>query len=182
MTRRETALEEYKELTDEGEKAKLIYAYFGGAIYYSQCLEETFSMMLWMDRIFKQRAKSKEEINEIIDAIEHSKKTMGNLLNEVKENYGISETHLDKLKTVLNKRNYLVHKYFKIEIQKFYSDQGRKEMLTYFGSFIDETLSIDNTLQEYFSHYKIKLGFTEERLEQLIHEMKETELKRTNEI
>lgn len=182
MTRTEIALEEYAGQTDEGEKNKLIYAYFGGAIYYSQCLEETLTMMLWMNRIFKKQAKSNKEVNEIIDAIENSKKTMGNLLNEVKENYGISQSHLDGLQMVLDKRNFLVHKYFKVEIQKFYSEKGKIEMLKYFGDFIDESLAIDNELQNYFSRYKSKLGFTEEKIKQLMEEMKNGELKRANEI
>ena len=51
MTKYELALQEYKEENEDG-KHKLIYAYFGLAVYFSQCLEETFSIMLWTDRIF----------------------------------------------------------------------------------------------------------------------------------
>ena len=124
MGRYETVLEEYVNEDEDG-KAKLIYAQFGLAIYCTNCLEETFSMMLWTNRIFKQKAKTSKEINDIIDEVENTKKTMGQLLQEIKENYGLSENHQELLKNVLAKRNYLIHKYFRLEIQKFYSETGQ---------------------------------------------------------
>jgi hypothetical protein len=179
MGRYEIALEEY-EIEDEDGKAKLIYAYFGLAIYVTNCLEETFSIMLWTNRIFKQKPKTNKEVNDIIDSVENSKKTMGQLLQEIKENYGLSEDHKEILKNVLVKRNYLIHKYFRLEIQKFYSETGQKEMLKYFGDIIDETKLIDNELNQYFEHYKLKLGFDEKRISELVAKMKEEELKRDN--
>ncbi|CAA9203729.1 hypothetical protein FLA105534_04910 [Flavobacterium bizetiae] len=49
--------------------------------------------MLWTNRIFKQKTKTSKEVNHIIDAVENTKKTMGHLLNEIRENYSITETH-----------------------------------------------------------------------------------------
>lgn len=177
MKRYEIALEEY-ENEDEDGKHKLVYAYFGLAIYFSQLLEETFSIMLWTNRIFKKQAKSSEEINDIIDSIENSKKTMGNLLNEVKQNYGLSEAHIKHLEDILNRRNYLIHKYFRVEIHKFYSHVGRKEMIKYFCDFIDQSGEIDEQLNQYFLSYKLRLGFTDERIAEMVNEMKEKELQR----
>ena len=179
MGRYETVLEEYVNEDEDG-KARLIYAQFGLAIYCTNCLEETFSIMLWTNRIFKQKAKTNQEVNDIIDEVENTKKTMGKLLNEIKENYGISENHQELLENVLAKRNYLIHKYFRIEIQKFYSEIGQKEMLKYFGDIIDETTLIDGELNQYFEHYKLKLGFDENKIDELVAKMKEEEIKRDN--
>jgi hypothetical protein len=177
MGRYETILEEYLSENEDG-KARLIYAQFGLAIYCTNCLEETFSIMIWTNRIFKQKAKSNKEVNDIIDEVENTKKTMGQLLNEIKENYGISENHQEILKNVLSKRNYLIHKYFRLEIQKIYSETGQKEMLKYFGDVIDETILIDRELNQYFEHYKLKLGFDDEKISKLVEEMKNEEIKR----
>ncbi|MBL0330892.1 MAG: hypothetical protein IPP64_16150 [Bacteroidetes bacterium] len=171
------ALAEYESEDDNG-KHRLIYSYFGLSIYFSQVLEETFSIMLWTDRIFKKKVKTNKEVNEIIDAIEKSKKTMGNFINEVKKSYSLTEKHTNDLKDVLEKRNYLIHKYFKIEIQKCYSDLGRKEMLKYFGNFIDQTKNIDSELNSYYSKHTERMGFTKEKIEQLVNEMKQEELNR----
>lgn len=177
MGRYEEVLEEYLNEDDDG-RTRFIYAQFGLAIYCTNCLEETFSIMIWTNRIFKQKPKTNKEVNDIIDAVENTKKTMGLLLNEIKENYFISETHQELLKKVLAKRNYLIHKYFRLEIQKFYSETGQKEMLKYFGDIIDETTLIDRELNQYFEHYKLKLGLDEEKIEELVAKMKEEEIKR----
>jgi hypothetical protein len=50
-------------------------------------------------------------------------------------------------------------------------------MLKYFGDFIDQTKSIDSALNNYYSQHTEKMGFTKEKVEQLINEMKEEELK-----
>lgn len=177
MSRYKEALEEYENEDDNG-KHRLIYAYFGLAVYFSQVLEETFSIMLWTDRVFKKKVKTNKEVNEIIDAIENSKKTMGVFINEVKQSYSLTEKLTIDLTSILEKRNYLVHKYFKIEIQKCYSDLGRREMLEYFANFIDETKSIDSELNKYYTKYTDKMGFSKEKIEELVNQMKQEELDR----
>lgn len=171
------AINEYN-LEDENGQSRLIYAYFGLAIYFSQILEETFSIMLWSDKIFKQEVQTSSEVNEIIDTIENSKKTMGNFINEVKQSYSLTEKLTIELKLILGKRNYLVHKYFKIEVQKLLSGKGRKEMLKYFCDFMDEAQSINEELQVYYSKYTDSLGLTQERIEELMAEMKNEEIER----
>lgn len=166
------AKDEYKTEDDDG-RHRLVYAYFGLAIYFGQCLEETFSIMLWTDRIFKKKVKTNAEVNEIIDAIESSKKTMGGFINEVKQSYNLTSSIVDQLDKVLNVRNYLAHKYFKLHIDKFHSSVGQLEMIKYFCEFIDDSKQLDNQLKEYYIKYTNKLGLTEERIEQLITKMKE---------
>ncbi|MBK0404972.1 hypothetical protein I5M27_18450 [Adhaeribacter sp. BT258] len=177
MERYETAIEEY-EAEPEGSKEKIIYAYFGLAIYFSQSLEETFSIMLWTDRIFKKKVKTNKEVNDIIDAIENSKRTLGNFINEVKHSYNLPNKLETELTEILEKRNYLVHKYFKLEIQKFFSELGKREMIKYFCDFIDDCQRIDRELKSYYSHYTTKMGLSDERIEQIMNEMKEEELLR----
>jgi len=171
------ALEEYNNEDFNGQH-RLIYAYFGLAIYYCQCLEETFSIMLWINRIFKKKVKTNKEVNEIIDAIENSKKTMGILLREVKQCYGIPQSIIDDLEKILETRNYLIHKYFKVEIEKTYSDIGKKEMIKFFCDSIDKTKIIDDQLKSYYRKYTDSLGLTEERINEMVNEMKIQEQKR----
>lgn len=178
MTTYNNAIKEYESGNED--KHKLIYAYFGLAVYYSQCLEEAFSKMIWSNRIIKNKVKTNKEVNDIIDAIENSRKTMGNFINEVKHAYSLSEDIKEDLTTILNKRNYLVHKYFKLEIQKFYSDLGRREILQYLCNFIDESKELENKLESYYISYTKKIGLTEERIKQIMAEIIDEERKRVN--
>lgn len=173
------ALEEYN-AEDENNKHKLIYAYVGMAVYWSQCIEESFAIMLWTSRIFKQKVKTNQEVNEIIDEIENSKKTMGGLLKEVKNSYTLTESIINSLESILNQRNYLTHKFFKLEIQKFYSDTGKKEMLKYLCCFISDAKKIDADLKEYYNKYTLKMGLSENKIALLMEEMQTQEMGRDN--
>ncbi len=166
------------ETEDENGRHRLVYAYFGLAIYSGQCLEETFSIMLWTDRIYKKRVTTNLAINEILDAIEKSKKTMGTFIKEVKDSYNLTASIIDQLGQILSSRNYLVHKYFKLHIEKFHSEIGQLEMIQYFCDFIEKSNKLDEELKIYYSLYTDKLGLTETRIKQLMIEMKEQELKR----
>ncbi|SMP10461.1 hypothetical protein [Chryseobacterium profundimaris] len=178
MERRyDIAKNEYKSEDDNG-RHRLVYAYFGLAIYFGQCLEETFSIMLWTDRIFRKRVKTKAEVNQILDTIENSKKTMGNFIAEVKQCYNLPNSIIDQLDKILSTRNYLAHKYFKLHIAKFYSEVGQLEMIEYFCDFIEESQHLDDQLKLYYKKYTDKLGITEERLEELMNQMKEEEINR----
>ncbi len=178
--RYEMAKIEYENEDDDG-KHRLVYAYFGLAVYTGQCLEEAFSIMLWTDRIFKNKVKTNREVNEIIDSIENSKKTMGNFINEVKQSYSLTDSIVEHLDKVLDKRNYLAHKYFKKHIEKFYSEKGRLEMIKYFCEFIAESQLLEDQLTKYYSKYTEKMGFTEERIVDIMNQIKGQELKRENE-
>ena len=179
MSTFENAIYEYKnENENDNGKHKLIYSYFGLAIYIAQCLEETLSIMLWTNRICNKNIKTNQEVNDIIDMFENSKKTMGNFINEVKQNYNLPTNLNNELKEILNKRNYLVHKYFKLEIQKFYTELGQKEMLEYFSSFIDETQTINDKLKKNYKLYPDKLGMTEENINQMMESMIDKERER----
>jgi len=174
------AIEEY-ELEDDNGKHKLIYSYFGLAIYFAQCLEETFSNMIIIHRIVNNNIKTNNEINEIVDSIENSKKTMGNFIHEVKQVYNLTEELENSLIESLNTRNYIVHKYFKLHIEKFSSDIGKREMLNYFCNFISTVKKIDKDLERYYQIYMQKLNMTEELLNQIMNEMNDLEILRDQE-
>lgn len=171
----ENALEEYLE-QDENGKYKLIYAYFGLSVYKSQCLEETFSNMLLLNRVCNKSLNSLNDIdNEILNS---SKKTMGNLIREVKIEYKFTDKLEEDLSKILNKRNYLVHKYFKENIERFFTELGQKEMLSFFSEFIDESTRIDTELEIYYQDYKNKLSLTDDVIENIMYKMKEEEILR----
>ncbi len=52
-------------------------------------------------------------------------------------------------------------------------------MIKYFCDFIDDSKELDEKLKAYYTSYTDKLGLTDERIEQLMIEMKEQEIKRT---
>lgn len=167
-----TALEEYESENNKGRK-KLMYAHFGLAVFYTQCLEETFSLMLCSERIAKKKSINKQEVNEIIESIESAKKTMGKFIHDVKDCYNLPEQLVIDLKQILEKRNYIIHKFFKIEIRKTFSDSGIKDIIKYFCDFKDEVKRIDNELMKYNDIHQKKLGVTDQEINEMAKKMRQ---------
>ncbi|MCM8527861.1 MAG: DUF86 domain-containing protein [Lentisphaeraceae bacterium] len=171
------ALSEYECESEDG-RAKLIYAYFGASIYHGQCLEEELCQMLWLNEFFNSKEKTKEYLNTIIDKHEASKKTLGQSIGTLKKVYIISDEDEVSLGNILKKRNFLVHKYFRINVDKFFSEVGKKEMLKYFCEFIESTNIIEDKLKTYSFKYAQRLGITSELINKYLDILKETEKKR----
>ena len=106
MSRFIEAIKEY-EHEDENGQARLIYAYFGLAIYHSQVLEETFSIMLIANKIIKKNLKTNDEVVAMIDSNDQTKKTMGTFINEIKQNYSLSDKIVEDLSKLLDKKKFL---------------------------------------------------------------------------
>lgn len=174
----EIAKKEFEVEDDEG-KHKLVYAYFGLSIYFSQCLEETFSIMLWTNRIVKRKVTSNKEVNNIIDEIEFSKKTLGNFINEIKQAYNFTEAEINELEKILEKRNYIVHKYFKLNIYKFTSEYGQLEMINYLCKFIDDVILLDSKFQMYYRNFTTKIGLNDAKITEISEKLKLQEFERT---
>ncbi|GAB0174563.1 MAG: hypothetical protein HHAS10_04420 [Candidatus Altimarinota bacterium] len=170
----EFALEEYKNEQNDSQD-KIIFAYFGLAIYKGQCLEKEFENMLWIKNIFINNVTSLEEFDDLVNEVEGKRHTMGKQINELKKIYSFSEKIEMELIEVLEMRNYLIHKYFKENIQKLSSMQGIKETLKYFTDFIERASLLDKELQIYTDDYKKKLGITDEKLNIIINNLKNKE-------
>ncbi|QRR01545.1 hypothetical protein [Dyadobacter sandarakinus] len=170
---------EFVRENDDG-KHRLVYAYFGLAIYYAQCLEEEFSLMLWTNRIINNKPSSKEDVEAINAEMDKSKKTMGQLINEVKKAYAIQNGHAQLLSNLLEKRNYLAHKYFKLHIEKFYTEIGQLEMINFFCDFIDKTIELIQNMNSYYQFQVRRLGFTESKISELKEVLRQQELERVS--
>lgn len=179
MSRFIEAIKEY-EHEDENGQNRLIYAYFGLAIYHSQVLEETFSIMLSVNKIIKKNPYTNAEVVALTDSIDQTKKTMGVFINEIKQSYSLSDKIVEDLSKLLDKRNFLVHYYFKKQIFKVYSDTGRREMLEYFTTFVDESVRVDLELNHYYQKYIKKLNITEDQIQELYDELRQVEIEKDN--
>jgi hypothetical protein len=157
-------LTEWK-LGNEDEKAKTIYATFGLVMYRAQVLEKTFEIMLMSKRLVNSQITSRQDWEDICDVIEHSRKTMGNMLHEVKAEYSLEQTDSLELRTLLQTRNYFAHKFFKVNSAKWFSRKGQEEMMIEMLDFIERVDSIDTKLETYMAHYRSKLGITQEKID-----------------
>lgn len=174
----EFAISEFVDQSEEDERIKLVYSYFGLAVYWAQCIEQTFENMIILNNIVKEENVTRKYINGMFQKIDNSKATMGRQIHDIKRVYSISNIHEQELNEILKKRNYLAHKFFKDNSLKFYSNEGRKEMIEECVNFIDQSKSLDKELNIYYEKYKQEIGITEDVISSQLDVELEEEMKR----
>lgn len=170
----EIALENYYQKDDNNKEIDIVLLYFGRAVYFTQALEDRLLVMLRFYEYHNNDIKPNHKVNGLYnynDYTERPKMTLSNFINEVKRYYKLTDDLRDDLESILEKRNFIVHNYFKINSGKGYSHKGRCEMLEYFTKFINEAKRIDSELENYYSKYRNETGLTKEKLDQLVTQM-----------
>lgn len=171
------ALDEYNRELQDDNKVKLVYAHFGVAVFYAQVLEKTLMNMLCFVRCDKEGLR-KEAIEEIIDNVESSRNTLGKWINEMLQVYDIDPEIRRDLQRTLTHRNYIVHKVFKLEVHKLYSNTGRIELITKFFDFTSNVKYLVTKLDEYYKDLLKKANITDSMLQKMKEELIKVEKER----
>ncbi|WP_046757613.1 hypothetical protein [Kordia jejudonensis] len=169
---------EFNEAIDESEQNKLVYSYFGLAMYWAQCIESTLELMFILDRIANGDEVSQEIIDSLFEKIKKSKETMGVQIKKIKKIYSLSSEEESTLECVLKKRNHIAHKFFKNNSFKFFTKEGKLEMINECTDFISLCKSHDKELTIHYKDYQMKIGLTDEILEKEMKKVREEEKNR----
>ncbi|WP_242824881.1 MULTISPECIES: hypothetical protein [unclassified Dehalobacter] len=154
---------------NENEHSKELYAYFGLAVFHAQVLEhQLVNMIVLMKSLQEEKITSN-----YIEALFSRKlsNTMGQLINEIKQMFNLEDDEIMQLKTILEKRNFIIHDYFKERISLAYSKDGRDSMIIELIDFIEQANKIDKKLERYTDDMSAKLGITKELLTAQIAKM-----------
>lgn len=172
------AKSEFAEAADLGEESKLVYSYFGLAIYWAQCLEQTFENMLIVGTFEREDSISPEFVESFYEELSKSKDTMGRMFKRVKALYSMSDDHTNQLFEILTLRNSLAHKFFKNNSYKWYTAEGKLEMILECVRFVQKTVDTDEKLKVYYFGYLEKNGITDEVLRAALEEKKREEIRK----
>lgn len=156
-------------------KSDLILYYVGLSIFWAQCIEKTLENMLIAKELSVNSKLTNKIVDETFDKIENSKSTMGKLVSDVKKTFSIDDEHSEKLKSILDLRNYFAHKFFKVNSFKPYTENGQREMIIECAKFIDECKALDKELVMYSKKYELKMGLTEELLNETFRKARQEE-------
>ncbi|AFL99306.1 hypothetical protein Desde_0866 [Desulfitobacterium dehalogenans ATCC 51507] len=151
-------LEEY----NEDEHSKELYAYFGLAVFHAQVLEHQLVNMIVLMKYLQKEVITSNDIEQL-----YSRKlsnTMGKLINEIKQIFWLEDDEVKQHKTILEKRNFIVHDYFKDRIALAYSKDGRDSMIIELKDFIEQAKITDNKLERFTDDMSSKVGVTKEML------------------
>jgi hypothetical protein len=155
-----------EEIEDEDYIAREIYAKYGLAIYYVQCLETQVVNLMVATKLKDRDRITCDEIDSFFEG--NYKKTFGQLLNSLKKEINNSEEfsiNFEEAKKVLALRNFLVHHYFRERVTSFINEDGQKKMLSELDDFCNQFEKIDGEFTSITSSLRHKYGITDEMVQ-----------------
>jgi hypothetical protein len=151
------------------EHVKEVYAHFGLAIYLAQVLEHGLAVaFLYLDLMPASigKIRSREEWMSRMDAFmdRHFETTLGKMIRNLAVVTSVPSDLEQLLKLALEKRNWLVHDYFRERAEAFMSESGRERMLHELVEAQELFSAADERLGDVVKPMRLKLGFTDEKL------------------
>jgi len=163
-------------LDPESEQVREVYAHYGLAMYWAQCLEQSiFQHLLFFDHFPKavKAYTTPENWAKAFDRYEAQElgQTMGKLIRRLREVGQPTESVERALAKALKSRNWLAHGYFADRAIEFTDSNGRQEMIEELDELRDSFRACAGDLDAVSMPAARKLGFTEDALEKARAEM-----------
>ncbi|MEW6203622.1 MAG: hypothetical protein AB1546_16730 [bacterium] len=151
---------------DEVELRKEVFAWFGASVYAANLFEQELITLLILARRLKEDNLTYNQI-ECFD-INLSKKTLGGLIKELSKYFQLHTEFEDLLKNYLNKRNHLVHNFFRDNSNNLISEYGCKEMLNELKEMYRRFIEADQISQEMSKKLREKMGWSEDMIDEIV--------------
>jgi len=163
-------------LEPESEQIREVYAHYGLAMYWAQCLEQSiFQHLLFFDHFPKalKTYTTPDNWAEDFDRYEAQElsQTMGKLIRRLREVGQPTDSIEGALAKALKGRNWLAHGYFADRAIEFTDPDGREEMIEELDELRDSFRACAVELDAVSMPAARKLGFTDEMLEKTQAEM-----------
>ena len=149
--------------SSEEHQIKEVYAFYGVAMYYSQCLEKSLCILLSIG-CEDLNYVTRQEYDDALESL--TMKTFGQLLRQIKKTIPLKKGLLKDLDRALDKRNWLAHRYFYDSAVDFNSRDGRLFMVLDLGLLGNLFEKVDAQITSLNMKLSQQLGLTEELLEE----------------
>jgi hypothetical protein len=162
-------------LDPESYRIREIYAYYGVTMYQIQCLERTLSLL--GATVYNANADSitREQFDAILET--NFKKTLGQLIFNIKKSVDLPHDFEEKLTDALKKRNFVAHHYFWERAMKFSHTRGQEEMLAELIQLSDYFENMDSELTLVQRKWGYAKGVTDDRIYQIMGDKLLSEIK-----
>ena len=137
------------------------YAHFGAAVFRAQTLETEIVNAMVIARLPEINLISRQEI----DAFMNRPLTLGQLLKELKKYAPVHDELEQTLQEALEKRNWLVHAYFKERAKEFMSSAGCNLMIIELEGAQRLFWDATHKLNIFVKPIRKRFGITDEALE-----------------
>ena len=140
-----------------------VFARFGLALYFSQCLEQQIGMMLstMYNRNFMQA--SPEERDSLLDEV--LSKTLGQMERVLKSKNILSSTLEPRLREAVKLRNWLAHRYFYERAREHLTPDGREKMIEELQETADFLRKLDEDFTSIQKEWRRSIGISDEHIQ-----------------
>ena len=167
---------EMEDLDPESYQTREVFAYFGRATFTAQCLEQAIIQdLIFFDHFPNAVAtvKDKETWTARFDSFEAAelRRTLGMLIKRLRAEGQVTTSIEEHLDEVLEKRNWLAHRYFNERAVEFTLYDGRAKMLEELQEVHDLFRKVEVMINEVTRPISIKYGMTDEILARITLDM-----------
>lgn len=140
------------------------YAFFGLAAYFAQCFDQSLVLLLVAEDFLNHRTpRNRGALDELFSKLD--RKTMGQLIKQARKRIRIDKSIEEMLNEVLDKRNYLMHRFFLVNAEKFFQDETRRQMIDELRDLSATFRAGDEVLKMIYMPLWRQLGLSDAALE-----------------
>jgi hypothetical protein len=147
-------------LESESQQIRDIYAQYGVAIYYAQCVERELAILAPMLHGMTRRNTTRKDFEKLLE--EFFRGTLGTAIRKLETSVGLPPGFEERLRRALALRNFLAHNFFWDRAGDFTHERGRAHMLTELfqaASFLER---LDDELSVITRDWSRKNGVTDD--------------------
>ena len=161
-----------EDLPLDAQQRREVFARFGAALYYAQCLEHQLGLMLASMCNRKFLEVPPEDRDAFYDR--ELTKTLGQMAKALKNAIGIPPMLEDRLKKAVEIRNWLAHRYFCERAREILSLREREHMISELQEQADFLQALDIEVTEIMEKWMERLGVSKEdiyeEMREFLHE------------
>lgn len=159
----DSPIEWMEDLPPEAQQRREVFARFGLASYYAQCVEKQLGILLASTFNPKFLDASPEERDQFY--MHDLKKTMGQMLKAIRGRIAVSKELDEHLSKALDIRNWLAHEYFLKRDRQLLVWPGREKMVSELQSAADFLKKTDEELTDISLRWLEVGGITREQVD-----------------
>ena len=147
-------------LTVDARQRREVFARYGLAMYYAQCLEHQLGLMLASMCNHEFLDTPHEDRDALFD--QELSKTLGKMAQNLKKAMPVSPTLEDRLARAVEIRNWLAHRYFRERTREILSVRGRDVMISELQERADFLQALDSEFTGLMEKWLSRMGVSSE--------------------
>ena len=147
------------------------YAFFGLAAYWAQCFEQSMILLIASTNALLHNPIEAKNFDEVFSSLD--KKTLGTLIRQLSGIAKIESGMEFQINSVLQKRNYLMHRFFSENSMMWFNSSTRRKMIDELRDLAQAFQDGDHMLTSIYNPLWERLGIDEATVRRELENMKQ---------